>query len=242
MLAATLSCGGSKSPPQPPTDATREPPAPTAEERSPGAAHSAEVSRAEQEHAVAPRAIQTNDSTPGSEPLPAPDPLLMKPIRSTAFASQLADLGQDPAQLTPIGELSASQRLDTMDLIAESLGVECTYCHVSTNDYQTETPKKQIARQMWDRMTRGVHLESGPVFCDSCHQGAPTLLQRSRKKDVKAYMRREYGRLVGRGEGALKCEGCHGKPFEADIFGQRWGLNLEPAAAGTAASGQQVEP
>ncbi len=238
---ATLSCGGSKSPPQPPTDTTREPSAHIAEERSPGAAHSAEVSRSEQEHTDASRAVETTDSTPGSEPLPPRDPLLMKPVRSTVFASQLADLGQDPTQLTPIGELSASQRLDTMELIAESLGVECTYCHVSTNDYPTDTPKKQIARQMWDRMTRGVHLESGPVFCDSCHQGAPTLLQRARKKDVKAYMRQEYGRLVGLGEGALKCESCHGKPFEADIFGQRWGLTLGHAAAGAAASGQHVE-
>ncbi len=160
------------------------------------------------------------------------DLALHRSLRPTAFADRLIALGHDPNTLAPISNLSAPQKLESMELIAESLGVECGHCHVSDNDYKTETVNKQIARQMWDRLTAGHRLDDGQLFCDSCHQGAPKVLQRARKKDVKAYMRAEYGRLILADGERAECEDCHQKPFQPRVFEQLW--EIAPVVAAPA--------
>jgi hypothetical protein len=110
-----------------------------------------------------------------------------------------------------------------MDLMAESLGVECSACHEGKK-YKLDTPQKAIARFMWDRMTAPHSLKEGPLFCDSCHQGSRENLDRNHSSGVKAYMKTEYsGRLLRHsdGEGA-KCATCHGEDFEPDILDSLW--------------------
>ena len=64
-----------------------------------------------------------------------------------------------------------SERLtQVMTAFTKALGVECTYCH--TNDFDEDTPRKQIARYMMTEFSRGlVNQDGSAVGCNDCHQG-----------------------------------------------------------------------
>ncbi len=162
-----------------------------------------------------PQPASTTDATSEAPPL---DPSLLRPLRTTAFATELEQLGLDPDALPAISTLGQMQKLDVMELVAQSLGVECTHCHVSDSDYRAETPRKAVARVMWNDFVVGRRLGNEPLFCDSCHQGSPKILQRTHKRAVKAYMKQQYARLVdAQGQGTV-CADCHGKPFQPRIL------------------------
>ncbi len=182
--------------------------------------------------------------------LPAPDPHRHRSIRATQFEDELKALGHEPAGLLPLAQVPVTQKFETMQLIAKSLGVECTHCHVSQEDFRSDTPNKRIARRMWDQFVVEHSLESGPLFCDSCHQGSAKILQRERKKDVKAYMRTEYSKLrhskLSSADGALECRHCHQKPMQPQIFEKLWGIaraaeaSKQPGASLEAEQGGQA--
>jgi hypothetical protein len=57
-----------------------------------------------------------------------------------------------------------------MNGIAKALGVECNYCH--TDDFDDDTPRKQIARFMMTEFSRGLVKKDGSaVTCNDCQQG-----------------------------------------------------------------------
>jgi nitrate/TMAO reductase-like tetraheme cytochrome c subunit len=52
-----------------------------------------------------------------------------------------------------------------------ALGVNCSYCH-RQGDYETETPRKQMARFMMQEFSAKLTKPDGqPVRCNDCHQG-----------------------------------------------------------------------
>ena len=57
-----------------------------------------------------------------------------------------------------------------MTAFTKALGVDCGYCH--TNDFEEETPRKQIARFMMTEFSSNlVGTDGSPVNCTTCHQG-----------------------------------------------------------------------
>ncbi|HSE36735.1 MAG TPA: photosynthetic reaction center cytochrome c subunit family protein [Blastocatellia bacterium] len=57
-----------------------------------------------------------------------------------------------------------------MTAFTKALGVECTYCH--TDDFDEDTPRKQIARFMLAEYSSGLVKQDGSaVTCNDCHQG-----------------------------------------------------------------------
>ena len=67
-----------------------------------------------------------------------------------------------------------------MQVIAQSLGVSCEYCHAAARGSGAPEPKKDIARQMM-AMTRDINARvqeatgnaSAKVECITCHHGVP---------------------------------------------------------------------
>ena len=59
-----------------------------------------------------------------------------------------------------------------MTAFTKALGVDCAYCH--TDNFDDETPRKQIARFMMTEFSMNlVKKDGGPVNCTVCHQGHP---------------------------------------------------------------------
>ena len=63
-----------------------------------------------------------------------------------------------------------AQVMQIMTAFTKALGVECNYCH--TDDFDEDTPRKQIARFMMTEFSRGLVKKDGSaVGCNDCHQG-----------------------------------------------------------------------
>jgi nitrate/TMAO reductase-like tetraheme cytochrome c subunit len=64
-----------------------------------------------------------------------------------------------------------------MVAFTKALGVDCGYCH--TNNFEEDTPRKQIARFMMTEFSlRLVKKDGSPVNCTTCHQGYPRPLSK----------------------------------------------------------------
>ena len=61
-----------------------------------------------------------------------------------------------------------------MEMIAASLGVQCTHCHIAGQFEKDDLPTKQGARRMF-KMEQVIHKEirSNKVTCYTCHRGLP---------------------------------------------------------------------
>jgi hypothetical protein len=113
--------------------------------------------------------------------------------------------------------------LMVMDYIAEATGADCTDCHASEQDFKAPTPRKAVARHMWNDLVRVLSAADGsPLFCDSCHHGSLTVLDRSDTKQVAAWMKENFvAKLSRKDKKKHACEGCHGEPFDS-YFLERW--------------------
>ena len=71
--------------------------------------------------------------------------------------------------------LPASRLEPIMFAFKNSLGVECTYCHVKDHFEQDDKPAKQTARKMIGitRDANGKLGGSGRITCNTCHRGEP---------------------------------------------------------------------
>src|SRR6476661_7431473 len=107
-----------------------------------------------------------------------------------AAAQQPGSAGATRPKLTVLQALPESQLFPLMNLVAESLGVRCEYCHVqATPDFsrtpsnlggwvwdRDDKPQKRTARQM---MQMVVDLNAGHfkgesrITCYTCHRGTP---------------------------------------------------------------------
>jgi hypothetical protein len=108
---------------------------------------------------------------------------------SSAEAQQAGSAGATRPKLQVLQALPETQLFPVMNLVADSLGVQCDYCHVQAKPDLTRTPsnaggwlwdsdekpQKKIARDMM-RMVVDLNARSfggrSRVTCYTCHQGA----------------------------------------------------------------------
>ena len=80
-----------------------------------------------------------------------------------------------PKNLQVLSGLSSPQLLQVMREWSAALGVDCRYCH--QDSFETETPRKQIARLMQRDYVATLKQQDGTaVSCQYCHQGQTNLL------------------------------------------------------------------
>ncbi len=126
-----------------------------------------------------------------------------------------------------------------MKAFKESLGVECSHCHVEKldakgkpiidektkrdeMDFEADKPEKSVTKHMWNDWVAKLRFKEtgGPVFCDSCHQKQPTFLDRDDPEKLGAWMKKNFTEKLTDAEGNdLKCSNCHGKPFKKGVLG-----------------------
>lgn len=71
--------------------------------------------------------------------------------------------------------IPSDQVLTVMKAFTEGLGVNCVYCHVSTEELaKDDKPMKQTARKMLEMVKEmnKTYPTNGQVTCFSCHRGA----------------------------------------------------------------------
>jgi nitrate/TMAO reductase-like tetraheme cytochrome c subunit len=88
-------------------------------------------------------------------------------LRTRPFAGAV---GKKSPGLQVLKDVPRERLMQTMTGFTKALGVECTYCH--TDDFDEDTPRKQIARFMMTEFSRGLVKQDGSaVGCNDCHQG-----------------------------------------------------------------------
>lgn len=79
-------------------------------------------------------------------------------------------VGKKSEGLQVLKGLPSERVTQVMTAFTKALGVECTYCH--TDDFDEDTPRKQIARFMMTQFSGGLVKQDGSaVNCNDCHQG-----------------------------------------------------------------------
>jgi len=84
---------------------------------------------------------------------------------------------QRPKNLQIFKDLPVTQLDPTMAFISGSLGVRCSYCHVSNQFDKDDKPTKLAARRMIQMVfdiNKGSFNGQGAVSCYTCHRGKPT--------------------------------------------------------------------
>ena len=111
-------------------------------------------------------------------------------VEPNAAAQQPGSAGAKRPKLRVLQALPESQLFPLMNLLADSLGVRCDYCHVQESPNLTKTPSN-IGGWLWDRddkpqkrtardmMRMVIELNTGSfkgesrVTCYTCHRGSP---------------------------------------------------------------------
>ncbi|HEX8185220.1 MAG TPA: c-type cytochrome, partial [Blastocatellia bacterium] len=82
---------------------------------------------------------------------------------------------QDKKNIQVLKGIPADRLTPIMFAFKNSLGVDCTYCHVKDQFEKDDKPAKQIARKMIN-ITREANAKlggAGRVTCFTCHRGQP---------------------------------------------------------------------
>jgi nitrate/TMAO reductase-like tetraheme cytochrome c subunit len=80
-------------------------------------------------------------------------------------------MGKASTGLQVLKGLPEERLTQIMTAFTKALGVDCAYCHKG-DDFDTDTPRKQIARFMMTEFSQGLVKNDGsPVSCSDCHQG-----------------------------------------------------------------------
>jgi nitrate/TMAO reductase-like tetraheme cytochrome c subunit len=80
-------------------------------------------------------------------------------------------MGKTSAGLQVLKGLPEERLTQIMTAFTKALGVDCAYCHKG-DDFDTDTPRKQITRFMMTEFSQGLVKKDGsPVSCSDCHQG-----------------------------------------------------------------------
>jgi nitrate/TMAO reductase-like tetraheme cytochrome c subunit len=88
-------------------------------------------------------------------------------LRTRAFEGAV---GKKLAGLQVLKGVPHEKLIQVMTGFTKALGVECSYCH--TDDFDEDTPRKQIARFMMTEFTGNLVKKDGAaVTCNDCHQG-----------------------------------------------------------------------
>jgi len=161
------------------------------------------------------RSAESSSASPGVDVVVAP--FAMKAPTPSELGDKLTAIGLDPKELPPLTKLHPDQIRKVMPLIAKSLGVKCTACHIWNSDGPPpRTPRMNVAEQMWNRFVRGLTLADGqPLFCDSCHHGSMQVVDRHDTKALGAWMKESF--VIGLSRNDQKeneCATCHGNPMQ----------------------------
>ena len=82
-------------------------------------------------------------------------------------------IGKSSSGLQVLKGVPEERLTQIMTAFTKALGVDCAYCHKG-DDFDTETPRKQIARFMMTEFSQALVKKDGsPVSCSDCHQGRP---------------------------------------------------------------------
>lgn len=152
------------------------------------------------------------------------EPKASRPIQATALAADLRAAGLDLAKLPTLDKMDVGTKKKLMPLFSKSLGVPCTGCHASADDYKTETRDLKVAREMWNNFVVPLRApKKEPLFCDSCHGGASHVLARKDKEALNKFMDDEYVAKLERADGEEQgCGTCHGDYLEFQIIEKLW--------------------
>lgn len=91
-------------------------------------------------------------------------------LRSLPFDNVM---GKASTGLQVLKGLPEERLTQVMTAFTKALGVDCAYCHKG-DDFDTDTPRKQIARFMMTEFSQKLVKQDGsPVSCSDCHQGRP---------------------------------------------------------------------
>jgi hypothetical protein len=160
----------------------------------------------------------------GARPPPATEP---KPASPSGVEHDVCE-GSPPLPHAPLAGVLRNARCDqdmyySMSLVADMLGVDCTYCHAAKvegqkeRDFPAMTHKKEIANWMSAHLMKAVKPADGsPMKCSSCHtdeHGKPVAKILGAPRDrVKAseWMSLVLVRKFVAADGSkLKCKSCH---------------------------------
>jgi hypothetical protein len=142
---------------------------------------------------------------------------------ATSLTADLQRAGLTAGSLPALDSLDDNTRIKVMKTFTKALGVQCNFCH-DTSDFSLPTPRKKIAARMWSDFVLGLQLKSGgAMYCDSCHGGKPDFLDRSSEPVLEQWMSDNFVGKLKRTDGAdHSCDTCHGSPFHGDIFKDVW--------------------
>jgi hypothetical protein len=122
--------------------------------------------------------IEPGKTTPAG-PLPGgrsgPTELVVLPSLDPLPASNRAERAEKKYKNIQILKGLPADRIESiMFAFKDSLGVECTYCHIKDQFDKDDKPPKQMARKMI-QLTRDTNakLGSARVSCFTCHRGQP---------------------------------------------------------------------
>lgn len=133
---------------------------------------------------------------------------------------------QEPKNLQVLKGMARPQLIQVMREWSAALGVECNFCHQAP--FETETPRKHVARLMWRDYVNGVkHKDGSAVSCKDCHQGQPNPLRTAPfanalgkgEPGLQIIKREQIGPVMQAFSKALgvSCEYCHGEGgFDAE--------------------------
>ena len=80
-------------------------------------------------------------------------------------------VGKKSEGLQVLKGMPSARITQVMTAFTKALGVECGYCH-TTDSFDEDTPRKQIARFMMTEFSSGLVKQDGSaVTCNDCHQG-----------------------------------------------------------------------
>jgi hypothetical protein len=117
--------------------------------------------------AVEAGAAGTRTAEGETRELPSLDPL---PASSREKRTE-----QEYKNIQVLKGLPASRLTSIMFAFKNSLGVDCTYCHIKNEFEKDDKPAKQIARKMIG-ITQDANAKlggTGRVTCNTCHRGQP---------------------------------------------------------------------
>lgn len=130
--------------------------------------------------------VEATQSTEKSEPTTESKPASTTASKTGALEAFGATKSDNSSQETPPAEnvykniqvlkgVPSDQVLTVMKAFTEGLGVNCVYCHVSTEDLsKDDKAMKQTARKMLEmvRQMNKTYPTNGQVTCFTCHRGA----------------------------------------------------------------------
>src|SRR5258706_6855806 len=100
--------------------------------------------------------------------------MFLLPKQTTEAQTQTVTAGQKYKNIKVLNDMPADQLGRVMNIFSASLGVDCDFCHVTTDFSKDDKKPKGTAREMI-KMVMGINKDNfnnrPRVTCNSCHNG-----------------------------------------------------------------------